>query len=98
MPRKLFRPSSPIVSLREQFFHWCSFVVFLKEFSALHEEVLDDWTERHRRNEIQCADQEHGAAEQNEECPAVNGKRASADRRNLLSNQRTSERQDRNNH
>ncbi len=48
----------------------------LKKFSTLHQEVLDDRSERQRREKIQRADQEHGADEQNEKCAAMNWKRA----------------------
>ena len=39
----------------------------------MHEEVFDDRTERERGQEVERADEQHGANEQDDESPAVHG-------------------------
>ena len=70
----------------------------LEKFSALHQEMLDHWTERECRKKIEGANQQHRPDEENEKGAPVDGKCPSAKRRQLFSHERTCKRKDRNDH
>jgi hypothetical protein len=55
-----------------------------EEFSALHEEVLDNRAQSERREKVERTDQEHSPKKQNEKGAARNWKRARAWWRDFL--------------
>src|SRR5262245_31843435 len=81
-----------------QVFASCWLAPELEKFSALHQEMLDDWAERQRREKIEGTDQEHGSQKQNKKRAARNWKGANARRRDFLLHQRARQRHDRYNH
>src|SRR4029453_2604844 len=59
-------------------------ISILEKFSALHQEVLNDWPERQRGEKVERANQQHGAEQQNEKCSSMHWKRAGTGRRDFL--------------
>jgi hypothetical protein len=76
--------------------HCQSYCLFLVQFAGVHQEVLDDRTNRQRREKCQGSDNQHHARKQDDKRTADDGERAGARRHRVLGHQPAGQRDYRN--